>query len=142
MAQEYSSGCLTGAKALPCTRREHRLIDAFYVDTANVTKLTESAIVEMLSKLDPHSVYITKSEVEEMNQPLEGNFEGIGISFSILQDTLLVMTTIPGGPSEKVGLRPGDRIIQVDAKKNNFHRNQNAGCIWSFKRAKRNYGQP
>ncbi len=93
-----------------------RLIESFYVDTANVGRLTESAITEMLSKLDPHSVYISKSEVEEMNQPLEGNFEGIGISFNILQDTLIVMTTIPGGPSEKVGLRPGDRIITVDGK--------------------------
>lgn len=94
-----------------------RLVDAFYVDTTKVNKLTESAIVDLLARLDPHSVYITKSEVEEMNQPLEGNFEGIGISFSVIQDTLTVMTTIPGGPSEKVGLRPGDRIIQVDAKK-------------------------
>lgn len=92
------------------------MVDAFYVDTTNMGKLTESAIVGLLAKLDPHSVYITKSEVEEMNQPLEGNFEGIGISFNILRDTLIVMTTIPGGPSEKVGLRPGDRIIRVDAK--------------------------
>jgi carboxyl-terminal processing protease len=93
-----------------------RLVDAFYVDTTNANKLTENAIVDLLARLDPHSVYITKSEVEEMNQPLEGNFEGIGISFSVIQDTLIVMTTIPGGPSEKVGLRPGDRIIKVDAK--------------------------
>ncbi|MEI6275492.1 MAG: S41 family peptidase [Prolixibacteraceae bacterium] len=109
-AQDYQNQAIKFGRVL-------RLIDAFYVDTANVNKLTEDAIVEMLSKLDPHSVYITKSEVEEMNQPLEGNFEGIGISFSILQDTLIVMTTIPGGPSEKVGLRPGDRIIRVDSKK-------------------------
>lgn len=93
-----------------------RLVEAFYVDTTNVNKLTENAIVDLLGRLDPHSVYITKSEVEEMNQPLEGNFEGIGISFSIIQDTLTVMTTIPGGPSEKVGLRPGDRIIKVGDK--------------------------
>ncbi len=93
-----------------------RLVDAFYVDTANVNKITENAIVDLLARLDPHSVYITKDEVEEMNQPLEGNFEGIGISFSVIQDTLAVMTTIPGGPSEKVGLRAGDRIIKVDAK--------------------------
>ena len=93
-----------------------KLVDAFYVDTTNVNKLTENAITDLLAKLDPHSVYITKAEVEEMNQPLEGNFEGIGISFNIIQDTLTVMTTIPGGPSEKVGLRPGDRIIKVDAK--------------------------
>jgi carboxyl-terminal processing protease len=93
-----------------------RLVDAFYVDTTNVTKLTEKAIIDLLAHLDPHSVYITKDEVEEMNQPLEGNFEGIGISFNIIQDTLTVMTTIPGGPSEKVGLQPGDRIVRVDAK--------------------------
>jgi carboxyl-terminal processing protease len=93
-----------------------RLVDAFYVDTANISKLTENAIVELLSKLDPHSVYISRDEVEEMNQPLEGNFEGIGISFNIIQDTLIVMTTIPGGPSEKVGLRPGDRIVRVNDK--------------------------
>jgi len=93
-----------------------RLVDAFYVDTTNVNKLTENAIVDLLARLDPHSVYITKNEVEEMNQPLEGNFEGIGISFNIISDTLIVMTTIPGGPSEKVGLRPGDRIIKVDTK--------------------------
>jgi len=93
-----------------------RLVDAFYVDTANVNKITENAIVDLLGRLDPHSVYITKDEVEEMNQPLEGNFEGVGISFSVIQDTLTVMTTIPGGPSEKVGLKAGDRIIKVDAK--------------------------
>ncbi|MEI7830835.1 MAG: S41 family peptidase [Prolixibacteraceae bacterium] len=108
-AQDIQSQALKFGRVL-------RLVDAFYVDTANVNKLTENAIVDLLGRLDPHSVYITKSEVEEMNQPLEGNFEGIGISFSIIQDTLIVMTTIPGGPSEKVGLRPGDRIIKVDAK--------------------------
>ena len=93
------------------------LIDNYYVDTTNVSKLTENAITEMLSSLDPHSVYISKDEVEEMNQPLEGNFEGIGISFNIFKDTLMVLTTIPGGPSERIGLRAGDRIIKVDEKK-------------------------
>jgi carboxyl-terminal processing protease len=92
------------------------LIESFYVDTTNINKLTEQAITEMLSTLDPHSIYISKDEVAEMNQPLEGNFEGIGISFNIFQDTLMVMTTIPGGPSEMVGLRPGDRIVKVDNK--------------------------
>lgn len=93
-----------------------RLIDGYYVDTANVEKLTEKAIVHMLSELDPHSVYISKEEVRKMNEPLKGNFEGIGISFNIFKDTLLVTTTIPGGPSEEVGLRAGDRIIEVDGK--------------------------
>ncbi len=93
-----------------------RLIDGYYVDTANVDKLTEDAIVHLLSELDPHSVYISKEEVEKMNEPLKGNFEGIGITFNIFRDTLLVTQTIPGGPSEKVGLQAGDRIIEVDEK--------------------------
>lgn len=93
-----------------------RLIESYYVDSTNVDKLTEEAIVDMLSKLDPHSVYISKEEVQKMNEPLVGSFEGIGISFNILRDTLLVVTTIPGGPSEKVGLMPGDRILFIDGK--------------------------
>ncbi|MCF6357684.1 MAG: S41 family peptidase, partial [Draconibacterium sp.] len=91
-----------------------RLVDGYYVDSANVEKLTEKAIVSLLSELDPHSTYISKDEVDKMNEPLKGNFEGIGISFNIYKDTLLVTTTISGGPSEKVGLRAGDRIIEVN----------------------------
>jgi len=93
-----------------------RLVDSYYVDTTNVDDLTEKAIVEVLRGLDPHSVYISKSEVEKMNEPLQGNFEGIGISFNVFHDTLMVVTTIAGGPSEKVGLRAGDRIVAVDTK--------------------------
>jgi len=93
-----------------------QLIESNYVDTTNIEDLTEKAIVELLSQLDPHSVYISKEEVEKMNEPLQGSFEGIGISFNIFKDTLLVVATIPGGPSEKVGLQAGDRIIQVDDK--------------------------
>ncbi len=93
-----------------------RLIDGYYVDTVNVDKLTEKAIVSMLSELDPHSVYISKEEVKKMNEPLKGNFEGVGVTFNIFKDTLLVTSTIPGGPSEKVGLRSGDRIIEVDGE--------------------------
>ena len=63
-----------------------RLIDGYYVDSANVDELTEKAIVHMLGELDPHSVYISKDEVEKMNEPLKGNFEGIGISFNIFKD--------------------------------------------------------
>lgn len=93
-----------------------RLVDSYYVDSANIDKLTEKAIVHLLSELDPHSVYMSKDEVDKMNEPLVGNFEGIGISFNIFKDTLLVTTTIAGGPSEKVGLRAGDRIVEVDSK--------------------------
>lgn len=93
-----------------------RLIDSYYVDSTKINDLTEKAIVEVLRNLDPHSVYISKEEVAKMNEPLQGNFEGVGISFNVFHDTLMVVTTVPGGPSEKVGLRAGDRIIQVDAK--------------------------
>jgi len=93
-----------------------RLIDSYYVDSTNVDDLTEKAIVEVLRSLDPHSVYISKAEVEKMNEPLQGNFEGVGISFNVFHDTLMVVGTVPGGPSEKVGIRSGDRIVSVDAK--------------------------
>ncbi len=93
-----------------------RLIDGYYVDTTNIDALTEKAIVKVLSELDPHSTYISKEEVEKMNEPLKGNFEGIGISFNIYKDTLMVNSTISGGPSEKVGLRSGDRIVEVDGE--------------------------
>lgn len=92
-----------------------RVISTFYVDTINKTKIVEDAITGMLNKLDPHSVYISADEVERMNEPLEGNFEGIGIQFNILQDTLIVVNPIPGGPSEEVGVKAGDRIIYVDS---------------------------
>ncbi len=94
-----------------------RLIDSYYVDTTNIDALTEKAIVDLLGDLDPHSVYISKDEVAKMNEPLEGNFEGIGITFNIFRDTLLVTSIVAGGPSEKVGLIAGDRIVEVDKKK-------------------------
>ncbi len=93
-----------------------RLIDGYYVDSVNIDELTEKAVVSVLSELDPHSVYMSKDEVDKMNEPLVGNFEGIGISFNIFKDTLLVLATISGGPSEKVGLMAGDRIVEVDKK--------------------------
>ena len=89
-------------------------IQNLYVDTVNETKLVEDAITELLKTLDPHSNYLNPEEVKEMNEPLQGNFDGIGIQFNMLTDTLYVIQVISGGPSEKVGLRPGDRIMIVD----------------------------
>ena len=80
-------------------------INDYYVDSVNKEELVEIAIKGMLSHLDPHSTYLTKEEVKEMNEPLEGNFEGIGIQFNILRDTIFVVSPIPGGPSEKVGIQ-------------------------------------
>jgi len=87
-----------------------------YVDTVNVDKLVEKVIVDMLQELDPHSAYISKDEVKAMNEPLEGSFEGIGIMFNILNDTILVVSPISGGPSEKVGLMAGDRIVKINGE--------------------------
>ncbi|MCD4769517.1 MAG: PDZ domain-containing protein [Bacteroidales bacterium] len=89
------------------------IIESRYVDTVNREELVEAAIPFILNKLDPHSVYIPARDLARMNEPLQGNFEGIGISFNMLTDTVLIISTIPGGPSEKVGILPGDKIIFV-----------------------------
>jgi carboxyl-terminal processing protease len=93
------------------------LIESFYVDTAQMDKLAEKAIIEILKNLDPHSTYISAKDVKDMNEPLNGNFEGIGIQFNILRDSIIVIEPIAGGPSEKVGLRAGDRILTIDKEK-------------------------
>jgi carboxyl-terminal processing protease len=89
-------------------------ISYLYVDTTNEKKLVEDAIKGMLEKLDPHSEYSNPEETKEMNEPLESNFDGIGIQFNMLIDTLYVVQVITGGPSEKIGLLAGDRIIWVE----------------------------
>lgn len=91
-------------------------IDKYYVDTVNKSELVEKAIIEMLQNLDPHSTYLTKEEVKAMSEPLQGNFEGIGISFNILNDTIFVINPIPNGPSEKVGIKSGDRIVKIEGQ--------------------------
>lgn len=85
-----------------------------YVDTVNESKLVEEAITAMLSSLDPHSQYSNAEETKELNEPLAGNFSGVGISFNMNNDTLYVIQTIAGGPSERVGVLAGDRIIAVN----------------------------
>lgn len=90
------------------------LIDTYYVDTVNSDKIAEAAIVAMLGTLDPHSVYSNAEETKALTEPLQGNFSGIGIQFNMLQDSLYVIQTIAGGPSEQVGVRAGDRIIAAN----------------------------
>ncbi len=89
-------------------------IENTYVDTVDKKDLTERSITSMLSLLDPHSYYIPAREFDDMNDPIEGNFEGIGIEFRIKNDTLLVIAPIVNGPSDKLGIKAGDRIIKVD----------------------------
>ena len=85
-----------------------------YVDSVDGSKLVEDAIRGMIEKLDPHSSYSTPKEVKAFNEPLQGNFEGVGVQFNMLEDTLLVIQTINDGPSEKVGILAGDRFVSVN----------------------------
>ena len=88
-------------------------INDHYVDSVDSNKLVEDAIRGMLEKLDPHSAYSTAEQTKRLNEPLQGSFDGIGVQFNILDDTLMVIQTITGGPSEKAGVMAGDRIISV-----------------------------
>ena len=91
-----------------------RIIDDQYVDTVNMADLIEEAMPQILGELDPHSSYIAAKDMEEMTADLRGSFSGIGIQFTIQQDTIHINNVIAGGPSEKVGLMAGDRIVEVD----------------------------
>ena len=89
-------------------------ISSCYVDSVDQNKLVEDAITGMLGKLDPHSTYTGAKETKEMEEPLQGEFSGIGIQFNMQKDTLYVIQTIAGGPSERVGILAGDRIVSVN----------------------------
>ncbi|MBQ8224390.1 MAG: S41 family peptidase [Bacteroides sp.] len=118
----FSIACLS-LLVLHAQRSNHALrklqmaefaIAQLYVDTVNEDKLVEQAIIKMLEELDPHSNYNTAAEVKKMNEPLQGGFEGIGIQFQMVEDTLLVIQPVSGGPSEKIGILAGDRIVAVN----------------------------
>ncbi len=94
-----------------------RYVQQEYVDTISPDKLVEKTIVSMLQNLDPHSTYITAEELQATNEPLKGNFEGVGIEFNIVEDTICIIAAIPGGPAEAVGVQAGDKIIKVEDKK-------------------------
>lgn len=91
-----------------------RIINDQYVDTVNMIDLVEDVMPQVLGELDPHSSYIPAKDLQAVNDELKGSFSGIGIQFSIEQDTIHISNVIPGGPSEKVGLMPGDRIVEID----------------------------
>ena len=89
------------------------LIENEYVDTVNIDKLQVDAVTSVIDKMDPHSEYFEPEILEEVNEDLQGSFEGIGVTFRIEKDTVTIINTIKGGPSEKVGIRAGDRIVYV-----------------------------
>ena len=92
------------------------LIENFYTDTVNLDKVTEDAIIAALKELDPHSAYISKKDVEKANEQLVGSFEGIGVTFQLVRDTITVIGPTPGGPSERVGIMAGDKFIKIDGE--------------------------
>jgi carboxyl-terminal processing protease len=91
-------------------------VSSEYVDTINAKMLVDKTIEDMLHSLDPHSSYIPAEDLQAVNEPLQGNFEGIGVEFHIQQDTIMVVHSVPGGPSEQLGIKAGDRIIKIDGK--------------------------
>lgn len=111
MAQRYNPKSTTQkfASAL-------QIINFAYVDTIDEVKLVEKAIVATLKELDPHSQYISKRDLRHANEPLEGNFDGIGISFQVYRDTILVISPVPGGPAEKLGIMAGDKIVKINGQ--------------------------
>lgn len=91
-----------------------KLIEQGYVDSVNIAEITEKTIPEILKNLDPHTTYIPASDMQEVQEEMTGKFSGIGVQFSIMEDTVRVVEVISGGPSSKVGILPGDRIVSVD----------------------------
>lgn len=94
--------------------RAYRLLDRYYVDTTAMQPLVEGAIEGMLSKLDPHSAYLGIDQMREAEASMSGEFSGIGIEFMLLRDTVTVAATVAGGPAERVGMLPDDRIVRID----------------------------
>lgn len=90
------------------------MVDRYYVDSVDITHLAEQAIRGMLKELDPHSTYSSPEEVKSFNESMRGGFEGIGVQFNMLDDTLFVVQPVANGPSEKIGIRAGDRIVSVE----------------------------
>lgn len=113
---QYSSGGLNPDKTVKKLSTLFYLLNNYYVDTLNMPDLTEKAINLTLKELDPHSAYIASEDVKKANENLEGSFEGVGLTFQLFKDTILVVSPIPGGPSDKVGIMAGDKIITVDGQ--------------------------
>ncbi len=118
-ASSNPHGNMSGSGMLPSTNKLNSIlnyISSEYVDTVSVDKLTESAIPSILEELDPHSVYIPARDLSKYNEPLVGNFSGIGVQFNMVDDTVAIINTIANGPSEIVGIFAGDRIVKVDGR--------------------------
>lgn len=115
----YLGSKLSSSPAVSSDNKINSILDYIqqeYVDTVNRKSLVDASIVKILEQLDPHSAYIPSEELQATNEPLEGNFEGIGVEFHIQDDTIMVVSALSGGPSERLGILPGDRIVKVNNK--------------------------
>ena len=117
------------AEGVAKVRELLRYIEQDYVDTLNQTEFIDQAITSIIQTLDPHSAYIPASDFAELNDPLNGNFDGIGIEFNLLGDTIFVVAAISGGPSETVGIKAGDRIVSVNGESLSGKRITNSDVI-------------
>jgi len=124
VGSQYSGGLSTinTKTTFPLGKKFNKLnevvnyIENEYVDSIEREQLTDRIITNLLQELDPHSYYMSAEETKRLNEPLEGGFEGIGVQFSIQADTIVVINPVSGGPSEKLGIQPGDRIVKVDGE--------------------------
>ena len=91
-----------------------QLIDSEYVDSVNTSEIIEKTIPELLGNLDPHTTYIPATNMKEVEEEMQGNFSGIGVQFSIYEDTIMIVDVVSGGPSAKLGILPGDRIVTIN----------------------------
>lgn len=112
----FSASAQMNRQQMEKMQRALQIIDFAYVEPVDQEKLVEDGLRGMLKELDPHSVYLSASELRQANEPLQGSFDGIGIQFQILHDTIIVISPIPGGPSEKVGIMAGDKIVVIDGE--------------------------
>lgn len=107
----------TGSRNSTAQNKVSRILDtisSLYVDEVNTDSLLEASIPDLIAKLDPHSIYIPASDLQQVNEELDGSFSGVGISFTVVSDTIIVNEVISGGPAQKVGLLPGDRIVTIN----------------------------
>ncbi|MBW6459003.1 MAG: S41 family peptidase [Bacteroidales bacterium] len=107
---------VTGRQEIQKLIAAMQIIELAYVDSINMQEVVTDAIVKSLKNLDPHSSYISKEDVRKANEPLEGSFDGIGVTFQIYHDTILVISPVPGGPSEKLGILSGDKIVVINGE--------------------------
>ncbi len=112
----YLASAQTEAIEQKSLLKVYKLINTQYVDTVNNAKIVADAIKAMVGNLDPHSKYMTAESIKRSNESIRGSFGGIGVYYQILNDTLIILNTVPNGPSEKAGIKAGDKLLKIDGE--------------------------